>query len=128
MKNKKTMYYIVGAILIALALYFFWYKPKKKKENPNWALLGGSSVPKVNSTADGVLASQTAPVVIDTNVTDTDPIIGTAAASTRIASLSGIRTLYPQPTNAGYPTLEACKSSGARICEKKADGKFYTWE
>jgi amino acid transporter len=127
MKNKKTMYYIVGAILIALALYFFWFKPKKKKENPNWNLLG-SSKPTVNTTADGVLASQTSPIVPDTNVTDTDPTVGTAAATTRMAQLSGVRTLYPTPTNAGYPTLAACKSSGARICEKKADGNYYTWE
>lgn len=114
MKNKKTMYYIVGAILVLAALYFFWYKPKKKKENPNWALLGGSSVPKVNSTADGVLASQTAPVVPDTNINDTDPTIGTAAASTRMASISGIRTLSPTtPTPIYKQSGDYCNVNGS---------------
>lgn len=113
-KSKKTMYYIIGAILLALALYFFWFKPKKKKENPNWALLGGSSVSKVNSTADGVLASQTAQVVPDTNVNDTDPNINTVAGVTRLASISGIRTLSPTtPTPIYKQTGDYCNENGS---------------
>ena len=129
MKNKKTMYYIVGAILLALALYFFWYKPKKKKENPNWNLLG-SSKPTVSTTADGVLASQTAPIVKDTNVPDTDPTIGTAAATTRIAQLGGIRMLTPTypvgvrvepvtPCDGGYLHWDSF-GGGTKVCRKGA--------
>jgi hypothetical protein len=128
--TTKTKYYIGGALLLAALIYFFYVKPKKK-ENPTWSLLGGNgSLPKANSTGNGTIATQTAPIVADTNVSDTDPTLGTAAATTRIASISGVRSLTPTyPVNVRVEPITPCDGGylhwdsfggGTKVCRQGA--------
>lgn len=89
--TKKTMYYIIGATLLLLAIYVFYIKPKKKA-NPKLNFLGLE--PKTDDgTSDKIIATQNGRISADSNLGFSDPTIGTMAGVTRMASITNTSNL-----------------------------------